>query len=154
MLVLSPIFVMNHSDYIISIDGVRDKKMFFLSLVNFFGPFDVILAIWGKVPKTVLKRLSTHKVTDFGLRRLLFHELNLKLNDESVPAISDCLCDYEILDTITWGIRKGNMPLAHAWDWDDMNIDGSELIQDEVLLSWINELKAKGIIESFERIDD
>jgi hypothetical protein len=35
-----------------------------------------------------------------------------------------------------------------------MNIDGSGLIQDEVLLSWINKLKANGIIESFERIDD
>ena len=73
---------------------------------------------------------------------------------EAVPVISDCLCDYEILHKITWGIRKGNTPLALARDWGDMNIDGSELIQDEVLFSWINELKAKGIIESFERIDD
>ena len=73
---------------------------------------------------------------------------------EAVPVISDFLCDDEILDKITWGIRKGNIPLALARDWGDMNIDGSELIQDEVLLSWINKLKAKGIIGSFERIDD
>jgi hypothetical protein len=145
---------MNRSDCIISINGIHDKKMFFSSLLNFFAPLDVILSLWGKVPKTVLKRLSIHKVTDFGLRRFLFHELNLKLNNQSLSVISDCLCDDEILDTITWGIHTGNIPLAHAWDWDDMNIDGSGLIQDEVLLSWINKLKANGIIESFERIDD
>jgi len=145
---------MNNSYYIVSINGVRDKKVFLSSLLKFFAPFDVILTIWGKVPKTVLKRLSNQKITGFGLRRLLFHELNLKLNDQSLPVISDSLYDDEILDKITWGIRKGSIPLAHAWDWDDMNIDGSELIQDKVLFSWINELKAKGIIESFERIDN
>jgi hypothetical protein len=145
---------MNHSDYIVSIDGVLDKKVFFSSLLNFFAPFDVILTIWGKVSKPVLKILSNHNVAGFGLRRLLFHELNLKLNNQSLPVISDSLCDDKVLDKITWGIRKGSIPLAHALDWDDMNINGSELIQDEALFSWINELKAKGIIESFEKIDD
>jgi len=91
---------MNNSAYIVTIDGIRDKRVFFLSLVNFFAPFDVILTIWGEVPKTVLKRISNHKVTGFGLRSLLFHELNLKLNDQSLHMISDSLCDDEILDKI------------------------------------------------------
>jgi len=152
-----PIFTsgkMDNSDYIVSINGIRDKKMFFSSLLNFFAPFDVILTIWGNIPKTVLKRLSIHKVTDFWLWRFLFHELNLKLNNQSLSVISDCLCDDKIIEIITWGIRTRNIPLAHAWDWEDINIDGSELIQDEALFSWINKLKANGIIESFERIDD
>jgi len=38
---------MNNSYYIVSIDGVRDKTVFFLSLVNFFAPLDVILTLWG-----------------------------------------------------------------------------------------------------------
>ncbi len=145
---------MNNSDYIISIDGICDKEMFFLSLLNFFAPFDVILTTWGKLPKTTLQQLSKHRVDRFGLRRFLFREFNLKLNNKSLNSISECLCDDDILNQIKWGIRKGGIPLALFRDWDDMYIDGSELIQDEILFSWMDDLKAKGIIESFEKIDN
>ncbi len=145
---------MNNSAYIVSIEGVRDKKLFFSSLVNFYAPFDVILTIWGKIPKSILHRLSNHKVTGFGLRRLLFRESSFNLNDQSLSDISDCLCGDELPFEISWGIRKGNTSLAHAWDWDDISIDGSELIQDEILFGWIKALKTKGIIESFKKIDN
>ena len=115
---------MNKSDYIVSIEAVHDKKVFFSSLLNFYAPFDVILTIWGRISKSILRRLSNHKVTGFGLRRLLFREFKFKLNDQSLNEISDCLYGDEMLDNISWGIRKGNISLAHAWDWDDISIDG------------------------------
>ena len=63
-------------------------------------------------------------------------------------------CDHHVIDKFTWGLRKGNIPLGLCRAWDEMNVNGSYLIEESVLLGWVEELKSKEIIESFEIISD
>ena len=138
----------------ISIDEVKDKKMFFTSLMKFYAPYKVILTVWGKTPKANLKKLSKFKVPGSKIRNIVFGELNLKLDKQSLSVISENLCCDSILSQITWGLHKDDMPLALLKDWDDLCVDSSKLINDDKLMSFINELKSEGIIGFYEIIKD
>ena len=145
---------MNDSNYIISIDEVKDKKMLFSYLMKFYASFEVILSIWGKVPKANLRKLSKIKIFGSKIRNIVFGELNLKLDKQSLSVISENLCHDSILSQITWGLHKDDMPLALLKDWDDLCVDSSKLINDDKLMSFINGLKSKEIIGFYEIIKD
>jgi hypothetical protein len=145
---------MAESDYIIGIDGVRDVKGFFESLLSFYARLDVTLTTWGKLPQEVHRNLSVFKTHTSWIRRLAFKQIDWKLNKESVNSIMESLCTDSVLKNFTWGISKGNTPLGLCRSWKDMNINGSDLIEDMTLFKWAEELKSNGIIYSFEKIID
>ena len=147
-------FRMNNSNYIISIDEVKDKKMLFSYLMKFYAPFEVILSVWGKVPKANLRKLSKFKISGSKIRHIVFGEFNLKLDKQSLSVISENLCCDSILSQITWGLHKDDMPLALLKDWADLSVDSSKLIKDDKLMSYINGLKSEGIIGFYEIIKD
>ena len=128
--------------------------MFFTSLMKFYAPYEVILTVWGKIPKANLKKLSKFKTSGSKIRRILFGELNLKLDKQSLSVISENLCRDSILSQITWGLHKDDMPLALLKDWADLSVDSSKLIKDDKLMSYINGLKSEGIIGFYEIIKD
>jgi hypothetical protein len=145
---------MAESGYIIGIDDVNDIKEFFKSLLSFFAPIDVTLTTWGKLPQDVHRNLSVFKAHTSWMRRLFLNQIDWHLNKESVNPIIESLCIDSVLETFTWGIIKGNTPLGLCRTWDDMNINGSDLIEDATLFQWVEKLKSNGTIESYEKIID
>lgn len=122
--------------------------------MKFYAPYEVILTVWGKIPKTNLKKLSKFKIFGSKIRNIVFGELNLKLDKQSLSVISENLCCDSILSQITWGLYKDDMPLALLKGWDDLCVDSSKLINDDKLMSFINGLKSKGFIGFYEIIKD
>lgn len=146
---------MGKLDFIVEIDGVHDRKAFFGSVLSFFSQVDVILTTWGKLPTEVHERLSPFRAPCSWVRRLFFHESNWQLNRGSLPVLLESLCVEERLTRLTWGIHKGNTPLALCGHWENqITINESELVEDAILFDWLGDLKAKGIIESHEKITD
>ncbi len=145
---------MSESDYIIGIDEVNDIKVFFISLLSFYAPLNIILTIWGKLPQEVHRSLSDFKARTSLIRRLFFNQIDLYLNTDSKNSIIESLCADSVLEKFTWGIIKGDTPLGHSHAWDDMLVIGSDLMEDAALFQWVEELKSNGIIDSYERIID
>ena len=145
---------MTDSDYIIGIDDVNDIKGFFESLLFFYAPLDLILTTWGKLPQEVHSSLSAFKAHTSWMRRLFFKQIDWHLNKESVNSIIKSLCTDSVLEKFTWGIIKGDTPLGLSRTWDDMNVNGSDLIEDATLFQWVEELKSNGIIDSYNKIID
>lgn len=145
---------MSLSEYIIGINEVNDTSSFLESLLLFYARFDVIFTTWGKLPDNVLNHLSFSRTRISLIGRIFFHEINWHLNDETVNSLIGAFCDHHVIDKFTWGLRKGNIPLGLCRAWDDMNVNGSDLIEEFVLLGWVEELKSKEIIESYEIISD
>lgn len=144
---------MGKSDYLIEINGIHDRRAFFSSVLSFFGTMEVILTTWGKLPSTVHERLSPFRAPCLWLRRLFFHEANWKLNQSSLHVLLESLCADELLNQFTWGIYKGDTSLVLCGHWENqIIINASELIEDTILFDWLGYLKAKGVIESYEKI--
>ena len=143
---------MTSSDYIVRIDEVNDNKAFFESLLSFFAPIDVILTTWGKLPPEVLNCLSSFKARTSLLRRYFFYEINWHLNNQTVNSFIESLCTDLVLDKFTWGLRKGHIPLGLCRAWDDMDLNSSDFVEEAALFKWVEELKSKGIIISYEKI--
>lgn len=143
---------MANIDYIVSIDGINDRISFFDSLLSFYAPLDVILTTWGKLPAEAKVCLSSFELPCSWLRRLVARETSWHLNKQSKGLIAECFCKDHILEAVTWGIRKGDTPLWLCRNWNDMNADGSNLIDDDTLFGWLENLKVKGIIDSYEKI--
>ncbi len=122
--------------------------------MKFYAPFEVILSVWGKVPKANLRKLSKFKISGSKIRHIVFGEFNLKLDKQSLSVISENLCCDSILSQITWGLYKDDMSLALLKDWDDLRVDSSKLINDDKLMSFINGLKSKEFIGFYEIIKD
>ena len=145
---------MDDSDYIIGIDEVNDTKAFFKSLLTFYAPIDVILTTWGKLPSEVLNRLYPYRARSPWLRRIIFHENDWHLNADTLNSLIGVFCQDDVINKFTWGLLKGKSPLGLSRAWDDMNVNGSDLIEDAALLQWVEELKTNGIIDSYEKIID
>ena len=145
---------MSFSDYIIGIDKVNDAKSFLKALLIFYARFDVIFTTWGNLPSKVLNHLSVFKAQTSLIRRIFFREVNWYLNNETVGSFIGALCDDHVINKFTWGLRKGNTPLGLCRAWDDMDVNGSDFIKKGVLYKWLEELKSKEIIESYEIITD
>ena len=145
---------MSNSEYIISLDGLKNRKKFFSSLLVFFAPFDVVLCTWGKLPKAVYDQINSFRVPCSWIRRLFFQQAEWYLTPESVDTMVEILCDDHVLGMFTWGLYKGDSSLGLCKDWDDMNVNGSDIINDTDLFKWIENLKEKRIIESCEIIYD
>ena len=64
------------------------------------------------------------------------------------------LCQKEIPLQITWVVHKDDILLALLRGWDDLYLENSLLIDDRVLISFVDELKSKQIIESYEIVKD
>lgn len=142
------------SDYIIGIDEVNDIKTFFELLLTFYAPIEVILTTWGKLPSEVLNRLSPFKARSSWLRRYFSHENHWHLNVETVNSLIGIFCQDDVINKFTWGLIKGKTPLGLCRAWDDLNVNGSELIEKAVLFKWVEGLKSKKIIESCEIITE
>jgi len=145
---------MKHNDYIVSIEGVINRKGFFAELLSFYAEQDVTLTIWGKLPNNICESLDLFKAPCSGIRRWLFKQSDYHLNGESLGSIAHQLCNDDLLENLTWGLVKSNIPLGLCRSWDDMNLDGSELINEERLFSWLDHLKDVGLIQSYEKITD
>ena len=145
---------MTGSDRIVGIDGVPDPKAFFTSLLHFYAPVDVILTTWGRLPPWVQERLSSFRISSFFLRRICFHETDWQLNGDSIASLVNCLCDPHFIETFTWGLRKGNTSLGLCHSWDDIYLYSSEFVDDIALVNWIDDLKSKEIVKSYEKIID
>lgn len=52
------------------------------------------------------------------------------------------------------GLVKSNILLGLCQSWDDINIDGSDLINEEELFMWLEHLKDVRLIRSYEIITD
>jgi len=76
------------------------------------------------------------------------------LSSQSVAALTASLCDESILSGLTWGLVKGETPFGLCRSWDDMNLDGSDLIDEEVLFQWLDGLRTKGLLQSYEKVTD
>ena len=145
---------MNENDYIVMLKGVNDKKEFFAELLVFFAPYNVILSVWGKLTPKVLKQLALFKAPCSWIRRLFFSETEWNLTPQSLSVLKQCLCNDEFLGNLTWGIRKDGTPLGLCRSWDDMDLNGSELIDETTLFRWIDDIKNKGLLKSYEKITD
>ncbi len=145
---------MKKNDYIISIDGVTDRRFFITSLFSFYSAFDVELTIWGKLPHSIHELISPFRLSTSVVQLLFRSGSRWRLNHTSVDALTTALCNNDILKNITWGLIKDNIPLGLCREWDDMNVVGSSYIQEETLIGWLNQLKEKGIIESYEKITE
>jgi hypothetical protein len=116
---------------------------------------DVILTTWGRLPSNIHERISTFCAPCLWLRRLFFHEANWQLNPSNLQVLLESLCVDELLNQFTWGIRKGNTPLALCRHWkNDITIDRSEFVEDLTVFDWLEDMKKKEIIESHEKIAD
>ena len=122
--------------------------------MKFYAPFDVVLSVWGKLPKPIFQNLVDFKITGSKFRKYLFGEINIKLNHLGVDTVLDNLCRKKILCQITWGLIKDDIPLALMRAWDDLYLDSSSLIDDNLLISFTEGLKSNKIIESYEIIKD
>ena len=145
---------MNGNDYIVSVDGVRDYKGFFGELLSFYAKQDVILTVWGKLPKFIYESLDNFKSPCSWIRRWLFKQSDYHLNGSSLNLLAQQLCDDDLLRNLTWGLVKSDIPLGLCRSWDDMNFDGSDLIEAEKLFAWLDHLKSEGLIQSYEKITD
>ena len=116
--------------------GVNDKKEFFAELLVFFAPYNVILSVWGKLTPKVLKQLALFKAPCSWIRRLFFSETEWNLTPQSLSVLKQCLCNDEFLGNLTGGIRKDGTPLGLCRSWDDMDLNGSELMASS---SWPTE---------------
>lgn len=145
---------MAKSDYFIVINEVHDRKAFLAELLSFYASLDATFTIWGKLPFEVTDSLSSMQARTPWFRRVFFHELNWRLNNETVNALIDSLCADHLIDNLTWGASKGNTSLGLCRAWDDVVVDGSDLIEDATLLKWVEDLKSKEIIQSYEKTTD
>lgn len=143
---------MGKKGYFVEIVGVHERKAFFRSVLSFFAPVDATLTTWGKLPSNIYERISPFRAPCLWLRRLFFHEANWQLNPSSLQVLLESLCVDELLNHFTWGIRKGNTPLALCRHWkNDITIDQAEFIEDLPLLNWLEDMKEKEIIGSYEK---
>ena len=145
---------MTQNDFIVSIKGVINRKGFFAELLSFYAEQDVTLTIWGKLPNSICENLDLFKAPCCCIRRWLFKQSDYHLNVESLGSLAHQLCNDDLLENLTWGLVKANIPLGLCRSWDDMNLDSSELIKEERLFSWLDHLKDEGLIQSYEKIAD
>jgi len=145
---------MTETDYFVSLDGVTDRKAFLAEFLAFFAPHEVTLTTWGDIPSEVAERLAAFRTHTSWVRRHAFHQSDWMLSSQSVAALTASLCDESILSGLTWGLVKGETPLGLCRSWDDMNLDGSDLIDEEVLFQWLDGLRTKGLLQSYEKIED
>jgi hypothetical protein len=145
---------MEQNDYIVSIEGVINRKAFFAELLSFYAKQDVILTIWGKLPSHILKSLDQFKSPSSRIRGLFFKESNWFLNSHSLNNLTQHLCEDSLLENLTWGLIKADIPLGLCRSWDDMNLDGSDLIDETKLFLWLDHLRVKELIQSYEKIRD
>ena len=145
---------MTQNDFIVSIEGVINRKGFFAELLSFYAKQDVTLTIWGKLPNSICENLDLFKAPCSCIRCWLFKQSDYHLNVESLGSLAHQLCNDDLLENLTWGLVKANIPLGLCRSWDDMNLDSSELIKEERLFSWLDHLKDEGLIQSYEKITD
>ena len=145
---------MNKNEYMISIEGLKDRKAFFTEVLSFYSPYNVIITTWGKLHKDIKNCLAPFSDSCNWFRHLIFNENNWHLNKDSIGKIRDCLCSDNVVKLLTWGIHKNDTPLCLYREPDDIFFDGSDLIEEEVFLEWIKDIKSKGIIGSFEIINE
>jgi len=145
---------MTETDYTISLAGVTDRKAFFAELLEFYSPHEVVLTTWGKLPPEVTERLAAFRAHTSWVRRRAFRQSDWILSPQSLLDLTASLCDDDVLVSITWGLIKGETPLGLCRSWDDMNLDQSEWIDEETLCRWLDELKSRGLLQSYEKIKD
>ena len=143
---------MNINDYIVSLEGVSDYKAFFAELLDFYAPLEAVLIIWGKLPKEIQNRLFPFKAQCPWIRRWFFHQSEWHLTSQSLKMLKEHLCNDDLLETITWGLTKSDIPLGLCRSWDDMNLDGSALVEETKLFKWLDHLKSMGLVQSYEKI--
>ena len=115
------------------IDGVSDPKAFIASLLSLYAPVDATLTTWDKLPSGVQEILLAFRDPSSWLGLLFFHEGNWYRSNDRVGSLIDSLCANHMIDTFRWVLRKGNPSLGLCRRWDDMNVDGSDLIDDAAL---------------------
>lgn len=145
---------MTESKYILGLDGVAEHKIFFSEVLAFFAPYDVVLTIWGKLPSEVQKDLAAFCAPCTWIRRHIFHQSDWHLTLQSLHALTQNLCNDDFLGNLTWGLIKSDIPLGLCRSWDDITFDGSELIEEATLFAWLDHLKSKGLLRSYEKITD
>jgi hypothetical protein len=145
---------MDGKNNIITIDGVKDKEKFFYSLLKLYAPFDVVLSVWGKLSESILRNIGDFIVTSSRIRKVIFGEINISLNNLSIENVLDNLCHESILSKITWGLHKGDISLALMRDWDDLYMESSPLIDARILIGFIEGLKLRKVFESYEIVKD
>lgn len=145
---------MKNNDYIVGIKGVTSYKEFFSEFLEFYAPLEAVLMLWGKLPKDIQTSLFQFKASCSWMRRQFFHQSEWHLTNKSLPILKDNLCDENLLQNVSWGLIKSDIPLGLCRSWDDMNLDGSELIEETKLFKWLDQLKSKGLVQSYEKIMD
>lgn len=145
---------LDYKDHIITIDGVNDKEVLFSSFMKFYAPFDVVLSVWGGLSEPILQNIGDFVVTSSRIRKVIFGEINISLNNLSIEKVLDSLCHESILSKITWGLHKGDISLALMRAWDDLYMESSPLIDARVLIGFIEGLKSRKIFESYEIVKD
>lgn len=145
---------MKRNEYIVSIEGVINRKRFFAELLSFYAQQDSILILWGKLPNNICGSFDLFKAPCSWFRRRLFKQSDYHLNGESLSQLACQFCDDNLLERQTWGFVKPNILLGLCRSWDDINIDGSDLINEEELFMWLEHLKDVRLIRSYEIITD
>lgn len=139
-------------DHIITIDGVKDKEGFFSSFLTFYARFDVVLSVWGGLSEPILANIGDFIVTSSRLRKVIFGEINISLNNLSIDKVLASLCHESLLSKLTWGLHKGDISLALMRAWDDLYMESSPLIDACILIDFIEGLKSRQLIDSYEII--
>ena len=145
---------MTETDYIVSLEDVSDRKAFFTALLAFFAPLQVVLTTWGRLPSEVQESLAPFRAPCSWARRHAFHQSNWHLTPQSLAALTGNLCDNDLLKNLTWGLIKCDTPFGRSLGWDDMILCGSDLIDDATLFGWLDDLRANGVLKSYEKIED
>ena len=145
---------MTETDYIISLTGVAARKPFLAELLAFYSPHEVVLTTWGKIPSEVEERLVSFRAPCSWGRRHTFHQSEWHLNPQSLPVLTQELCSASLLADLTWGLIKNHTPLGLCRSWGDMNLDGSDIVEEEALFKSLDDLKSKGLLQSYEKVTD
>jgi hypothetical protein len=143
---------MKDNDYIVSLEGVTDREEFFSELLTFYAPIEGVLTIWGRLPKDIQNCLDLFKAPCFWMRRVFFNQSEWHLTTQTLNVLEENFCDENLLRNLNWGLVKSEIPLGLCRNWDDINLYGSDLIEETKLFTWLDQLKSKGLVQSYEKI--
>jgi len=109
---------------------------------------------YGGLLDLILKNIGNFIGTSSRIRKVIFGENNISLNNLSIGKVLDSLCHKSIPSKITWGLHKGDISLSLMRAWDDLYIESSPLIDARVLMGFIEGLKSRKIFDSYEIVKD
>lgn len=135
--------------------SVNSERFFFKEVIDFLlNRYDqLIITLWGKIPKPVQKELLSHQLKKRGIRSRIVKEYNYVItrDDRESFLYSSNQIDFNL---ISWGIRINRDGIVLAKSSEDISICECDLLSIKEINKFILEPKIKTIVKNFELIKD